>query len=105
VFRSGYVEGYLDCVMFQKDVSGEVLAAVRSLVVRDDGGFAERFLAQRREQRLQARSVSRSEDKPTEAQRNADADREQGQPPAHEQHPLSEREQHLIDDAAAKQQP
>jgi hypothetical protein len=41
---------------------------------------------------------------PIEAQRNAAAEREQGRPPAHEQHPLSEREQRLIDDAAAKEQ-
>lgn len=47
--------------------------------------------------------MSSREEEPTDAQRNADAEREQGRPPIHEQHPLSEREHDLIDDAVARQ--
>lgn len=38
-------------------------------------------------------------DEPTPAQRNAANDAAQGRPPAHEQYPLSEREQRLVEEA------
>jgi hypothetical protein len=43
--------------------------------------------------------MSRGEERPTDAQRNAAAER--GNPPMHEQHPLSAREQRLVDAAEA----
>jgi hypothetical protein len=39
---------------------------------------------------------------PTEAQQNAARDKADAHPPMHEQHPLSETEARLVDEAAAK---